>query len=142
MSVFISAFAHKNLKLQNPDDLNVLHIGYKRGVQNARNLLTNLYSAKNIIATDDNEMSFRMLAKGRLDVINCESVMGNGLIKDNPGFKDLVEISHIQELQIYSYIHHKHRSLGDKIAATLDTMKQDGTFARITAESIANFEIK
>ncbi len=63
----------------------------------------------------------------------------NRLINSNYKYKNIIEIDHIQELHIYSYIHRKHSDLEEKIAATLKIMKQDGTFSQITAESIALF---
>lgn len=140
MSVSISLFANKDLILDNPNDLSGLHIGYKRGEENTRKLLTDLYPADYIFATDSNEMSLRILAKGRLDVIVSESVAGNRIIKNNAEFKNLVEKGDLRELHIFAFIHRKHKKLGEQIALTLEAMKQDGSFAQITAASIAAIE--
>ena len=139
LSVFISVFANKDLEIENTSDLSGLIIAYKRGEANTRNLLTKRYPEKNIYPTNGNEVSFNVLMTGRVDALIAESVRGNRLISSNSNYKNIIEIDHIQELHIYSYIHRKHSDIGDKIAATLETMKQDGTFARITAESIALF---
>ena len=139
LSVFISVFANKDLKIENTGDLSGLIIAYKRGEENTRNLLTKRYPEKNIYPTNGNEVSFNVLMTGRVDALIAESVRGNRLINSNSNYKNIIEIDHIQELHIYSYIHRKHSEPGEKIAATLEIMKRDGTFARITAESIALF---
>ena len=140
LSVFLSTFSLKGLKA--PNNLTGLNIGYKLGEENTKNLLTKRYPESYLHTTASNEISFRMLINGRIDIAISESEAGKKLINNDAKYKDVIELSHIQKLDIYSYIHCKHSHLAENIAATLELMKQDGTFSQIKEKFLAEYYSK
>lgn len=134
MSVYLAVFATNNSSsIHDWSDLKGKKIGYLRGRKNVEKHLKPSTLANNTIFPQSSEEGlFRMLLKGRLDYVISESYEGNRLINANKALKGIKEIVKLEKTNIYAYANKKHRKLARKIAQTLQQMKIDGSFARIT----------
>lgn len=96
----------------------------------------NTAGAGNVIAVDDSEQLFRLLALDRIDVALYVHWMGLALIQ-RQGLKDV----HILEpplatREMFIYLHKKHVTLVPKIAAALRALKADGFYDRAYREKL------
>ena len=51
-------------------------------------------------------------------------------------FSNITKVKNVHPIRMYSYIYKKHKQLAVKIADTLDSMKDDGSYAKIVASVI------
>ncbi len=70
---------------------------------------------------------FNTLVKGETDLIIYERLMGHDLVKE-PGM-------------IFLYLHKKHSDLVPKVAEAVRDMKKEGTFKKITYQTLQNWYI-
>jgi len=131
MSIWISAFSTKKVKLNSWQDLKYLNVAYYRGRKNVEKFLSTVIPENRIFKVSDDKTAFQLLAAQRIDVVISESFEGTRLIKNNYEFSDIYEVGRLDETKIYSYINKKHQHLATKVAITLDEMKKDGTFRKI-----------
>jgi len=131
MSIWISAFSTKKIKLNSWQDLKYLNVAYYRGRKNVEKFLSTVIPENRIFKVRDDKTAFNLLAAQRIDVVISESFEGTRLIKNNYEFSDIYEVGKLDETKIFSYINKKHQHLAAKIANTLDEMKKDGTFSQI-----------
>jgi len=80
-----------------------------------------------------------MLIHNRVDIVLSGSRQGKGLIKARSYDKHVFELKQLKEDTIYAYIHKKHANLAEKIALTLDKMKNDGSFKTIHDKALSEF---
>jgi len=131
MSIWISAFSTKRVKINSWQDLKYLNVAYYRGRKNVEKFLSTVIPEKRIFKVSDDKTAFQLLAAQRIDVVISESFEGRRLMKNNYEFSDIYEVGKLDETRIFSYINKKYQHLSVKIANTLDEMKKDGTFSQI-----------
>ncbi len=139
LSVWVSAYATKDMSINSWSDLADKHVVYQRGRKNIESAFNLISPAKVSLARTD-EQAFRMLSFGRADIVISERRHGKNILNGNMIFSKVKEVSALEEVQIFSYIHKKHKKLALKLAKTLDEMKQDGTFLKIAREIDNNFK--
>lgn len=129
--IHLSVFSEDPATINDWSDLKGADVAYQRGRQNAQNYLEKAVKPKHIHPKNSDILAFRMLANGRVGFVVSESFEGQRMIFKNDEFKDIREVGRLKETRIYAYMHKKHRELAKTIAATLEAMKQDGTYSRI-----------
>jgi len=132
MVVSLAIFVSNELQINSIDQLYGLSVAYQAGRKNVSTLLRNQYPEKNILAVTTDDQAFNMLATGRVDVVISESFLGKIITSQKTKFKNVREIHTVKGISIYAYINIKHAALATRIAATLDDMKKDSSFQRIT----------
>ncbi len=83
LSVWLIAFATKDIKIETWHDLKGCDVAYYRGRKNVENFLNNSILPDQIHATTTDEEAFRMLAMGRVDVVISEGGQGHKIIATN-----------------------------------------------------------
>jgi len=134
MTVHLAVFSRRNTRIDKPSDLKGFNIAYKRGRKNVEKILDGFVFEKDMQPKNSDMTAFSMLAEGRVDYVMSPSFEGQMLIQQNDKFDAIKEVGRIEEVKIYSYMHKKHSGLAETIAASLEEMKQDGTFQRIVEE--------
>lgn len=140
LSVWLSAFATKDIKIESWKDLKKYTVIYYRGRKNVESRLNLILPREQIYAVNTDAQAFKMLNAGRADIVISESVQGNKILADNPKLSAVVEIAKIQETKIYAYIHKKHEKLSPKIAETIEQMKVDNSFSKIVDDVNKTFQ--
>ncbi len=135
LSIWVTAFAIKDIKISSWADLKNYRVAYYRGRKNVEKYLSVVMPSENIKTVNNDKQAFRLLSNDRTDVVISESIEGNNIIKRSEKFNNIREISHLDETKIYAYIHVKHKNLADKLALTLEKMKTDGTFKQLLHSS-------
>ena len=134
LSVWLAAFANKEIKIKTWNDLKGYKVIYYRGRKNVEKALGKVLPPAHIVSVTNDKEAFNMLAKGIDYIVISESREGNSAIRNNPEFKNIREIAKFEETLIYAYINRKHKKLAPKIAKTIEDMKKDGTFTKIIDE--------
>jgi len=134
MSVYLVVFSKEAGPAEQWEDLKGFDVGYQRGRQNVKTYLGNALSAEDIHPKNTDLTAFMMLGEGRLDYVVSERMDGQRLIQTHPELKNIKEVGCLKETKIYTYMHKRHAKLAETVAATLEEMKQDGTFQRIVEE--------
>jgi polar amino acid transport system substrate-binding protein len=133
MSVYMAVFSTKDIKVKDINSLQGQTILYQSGRKNLEQMLRGL-KTKNVIRTaGTDKKAFTLLARGRADIVISESFLGETIISAQPSLANIREVGRLNETPIYAYIHKKHRALGTDIASTLEAMKEDGSFKKITS---------
>jgi len=139
LSVWLSAFSTKDIKIESWEDLKGYTVIYYRGRKNVEKYLHQVLPKKQIYAVNTDEQAFRMLAADRADIVISENRQGNKIIANNPELSDVVEIAKMHETKIYTYIHKKHEKLAPQISETIEQMKIDNSYSRIVNDVNKSF---
>jgi len=131
LSIWLSAFATKDININSFDDLKGYHVAYYRGRSNVNKLLAKVLPSESIHAVTTDVQAFKMLAAGRIDIVISESREGKRVIAAKFTSTSIREIAKLNETKIYSYINKRHKSLAFKVAKTIEEMKIDGSFLKI-----------
>ena len=140
LSVWLAAFATKDIKIEKWNDLNKYRVAYYRGRKNVEQFLKENISIEQIHAVTTDEQAFEMLAIGRVDVVISEDWQGKKIINSNSKLSNCFEVGRIDETPIYAYIHKKHKNIVAKIVLTIEEMKEDGTYSKILNEISDTFK--
>jgi len=134
LSVWLAAFATKNIKVEKWTDLKEYRVAYYRGRKNVENFLKENLNIEQIHSVTTDEQAFQMLAIGRVDVVISEDWQGRKIINSDSELSNCFEVGRLDETPIYAYIHKKHKNLVSEITLTIEEMKNDGTFPKIVNE--------
>ncbi|MFP4375929.1 MAG: substrate-binding periplasmic protein [Spirochaetales bacterium] len=97
----------------------------------------NIPAARSVVTVSSTELAFRMLARGRADVVVSARLDGVVMARQL-GFEDLkVHEPPLASLSLYPYIHRRHEELVPALAQALGDMKADGTFYEIYASVLS-----
>ncbi len=140
LSVWVAAFAKENIKIKKWSDLKDYRVVYYLGRKNVETFLGEVVPKNQILAVSNDVQAFQLLAAKRADVVISESINGQSIIKSRPVFNDIKEVAKLNETSIYAYFHKKHRELSTRIAKTLDEMKKEGSFIKMTDDVIKNYQ--
>jgi len=135
LSVWLAAFSTRPLKISSWKDLQGLKVAYYRGRKNITNNLDQVLMPNNIVRVQDDQHAFMLLATNRVDVVITTSIQGRKITENTAVFAKIIEIGKLEQSKIFAYMHHKHKLLAEKIAATIEQMKADGAFKRIVSEN-------
>lgn len=114
--------------------LNPYHVAVVRGWKDTARLLT---GARSVTHARTPTQLFELLARGRVDVVVFERLMGLALARDL-GVEGLRALSPpLATLPTFMYVHERHAALAPRIADGLRAMKADGSYARLVAELLA-----
>ncbi len=132
ITVYRAAFAlDKKVKIRSINDLGKYYVIYQRGRKDLETLLPKYVPKDQLYPTTYDINAFKMLHKGRGDVVISELERGKFLLKSTPDLKGIRVAAVLNEIKIYTYLHIKHKKLADGIAATLDEMKKDGSYQKL-----------
>jgi ABC-type amino acid transport substrate-binding protein len=99
-----------------------------RGVKHTDNITAGL---SNVTDINDTEQMMRFLRSGRADVALTNTVDGL-LVLDKLGYDNIVPIEKpLAVLDLYHYIHEKHKALVPKVNAVVKEMKESGELDKI-----------
>jgi len=135
LSVWLAAFSTRPLKISSWKDLQGLKVAYYRGRKNITNNLDQVLMPNNIVRVQDDQHAFMLLATNRVDVVITTSIQGRKITENTAVFAKIIEIGKLEQSKIFAYMHHKHKLLAEKIAATIEQMKADGAFKRIVSKN-------
>lgn len=87
--------------------------------------------AQSVTQVDTPEQLFKMLENGRIDLALYTKADGVALAKQQ-GYTDIAPLSPcLKDVDMFLYLHKKHKTLVDNLAATLRTLKKEGTYNNI-----------
>jgi ABC-type amino acid transport substrate-binding protein len=85
------------------------------------------------VSTD--RAAIRMLAKKNVEFAIVEFNAGNGIIRSDLKFNNILSLARLTDLRIFAYMHKRHAKVAKKVATTLDKMKSQGDFRSIVAKA-------
>jgi len=96
----------------------------------------NIKKYQSLTKVRSTEQLFRLLDQGRADIVFLERWQGLYAAKKQGSEKIHVVEPPFARKPMYFYLHKKHADLIPKVVATLQDMKRDGTFDRLTREKL------
>jgi len=137
LTVWLGIFATKAINFDTWEDLTEHTVAYARGRKNLEKILPQYLPADKILAANNDTHAFKMLSEGLVDIVVSESRLGDNLLESYSLFSNITKTKKVYPTRIYSYMHKKHQQLAQKIAATIEQMKQDGSYVKIV-EAVNN----
>lgn len=89
----------------------------------------------------DAEQLFSLLQNQRTDLILFERWQGNHILRER-GIQAHMLRPPLVSTEMFMYLHKKHAPLVDPAARALRAMKADGSYQRIAAQALPNYEVK
>lgn len=91
---------------------------------------------KQPLPADSIKQMMSLLINGRVHSAVMFSSMALSYLNQHPELKEkvVVHTSALEEFQLHSFLHHKHRHLAPKLSAALKQAKADGTYSRIMSK--------
>jgi polar amino acid transport system substrate-binding protein len=114
--------------IRNWDDLVPFNVVYVRGWKIVEQ---NVPQAKSVLAVDGTRRAFRLLSRGRADVVINARLDGSLVARQERIGNLMIHEPPLTSLSLYPYLHVDHYAIVPDLAAALDAMKADGSFARI-----------
>jgi len=119
-------------KVQGWDSLRSYHIGFLRGFKKAEQST----SGMNVYQDDSLEKLFKLLAKGRIDLV-VESSLGAGVILKRTFLAKIKALyPPVDNFHIYHYLHKKNRHLLKPLTEVLRAMQKNGEIDTIIEQNI------
>ncbi len=140
LSVWLVAYATKEININNWQDLKHYQVAYYLGRKNVETALDKIMPRSQVKAVSNDLQAFKILATNRTEIVISESVNGRAILNSSTEFKNIKEIARLNETTIYAYIHKKHKKLGIKIAKTIREMKTDRTFYKIVEKVLQSYQ--
>jgi len=140
LSVWMAAYAIKDIKISRWKDLKNYNVVYYLGRKNVKTALSTIMPPSQVKMVGNDLQAFKILAAKRTDIVISESINGQTIINSSGEFKDIKEIARLHEATIYAYIHKKHKSLGIQVAKTIEAMKKDQSFHRIVEKVLKSHQ--
>jgi len=98
----------------------------------------NIPAARSVVTVSSTELAFRMLARGRADIVISARLDGLVMAR-SLGLAELkVHEPPLESMSLYPYLHRRHDDLALVIADALGEMKADGTFYEIYERVLAH----
>lgn len=109
--------------------------GYRNGVRSGVKFLENRLTGEKIVLPDSKRL-FMMLKDKRLDTVSEHSDIADFMIQkyNLTGIKKLNPS--LAEFPGYCYLHKQHKEIVPELAASIVSMKTDGSFERIKTETL------
>lgn len=133
LTIWQAVFATQEIKFETWNDLKGYRVAYTRGRINMQKILHQFLQKKQIVVANSDTHAFKMLSDGLIDVVVSESRLGDSLLAGRSHFSNIIKITKVHPVRIYSYIHKKHHQLAAEIATSIEKMKQDGSYAKIVS---------
>lgn len=136
MTMHFVAFAKKNFQIDGWESVRNLYKGIVRGWKILERNTTGF--PHRTLVPSETEL-FTMLHKDRLDVALYSKLTGYAALEE----MHYDEIFHLEpplvSRKMYLYVHKRHADLVPEIAEALRSMKADGTYEKIVADSVAPY---
>lgn len=121
----------RDLQTTDWDELRRRRVGFVQGWQVIEQQLADIEGA---VRAWNGEQLFRMLNRGRVDVVIFNRLGGLSLIREQ-GLRDIRIVEPpLQTSPSFIFLHERHAELAVRAADTLRQMKQDGTYSRLISE--------
>ncbi len=132
MTMEFVAFAKKEFPINGWDSIYDLYIGIVRGWKILEKNTAG-FPQRTLVPTETE--LFTMLHKNRLDVALYSKLTGYAALKEM-NYEGIFHLKPpLASRKMYLYVHKRHADLVPKIAAALQGMKKDGSYARIVSEA-------
>jgi len=120
------------ITIETASDLKKYSLAKVRGVIHTNNITHGLYNVADLNST---EQIMRFVNLGRADVALTNTIDGLMVIKES-GFDDIVPIAApLAKLNLYHYVHEKHKYLIPKVDAQIKAMKKSGELDKIIKDA-------
>lgn len=130
---FVAFTRHLTLRTTDWATLTPYHVGIVRGW---KILEEHLAGVQGLTTAKNQEQLFMLLKNGRVDAVVYARKEGYGLLRQL-GITDAVALSPPLAVRpMHLYLHKKHAGLVAPLAAVLQSMKNDGTYAVITRQTL------
>lgn len=136
MTMEFVAFSKHKFPIDGWDSIRDLYIGIVRGWKILEENTAGF--PRRTLVPSETEL-FTMLNKDRLDIALYSKLTGYAALKEM-GYEDITHLDPpLVSRKMYLYVHKRHAGLVPQIAAALQSMKNDGSYARIVGESISPY---
>ncbi|MFC7049402.1 substrate-binding periplasmic protein [Emcibacter nanhaiensis] len=114
----------KSVKVENPDDLKKLRIGFVRGIQT----LQSHTEGMNVTPANDPKQLVTLLTHHRVDVILMALSNARIVMSGNPEYQNIMSVNNqYLEYQMYHYVHKRHSDLIPLLNQTILELQGNGT---------------
>jgi len=120
------------------DTLKALHVGYITGWKVFESALP---AGTAVTKAKDAEQLFTLLNNNHADVILFERWQGNQILRER-GIKAQMLRPPLVSTEMFMYLHQKHAHLAEPAARALRAMKADGSYQRIAAQTLPDYDKK
>lgn len=132
------AFVKDNLKVDGWKSLAPYRVAFRAGTKVVENNIRGIVEKQ--VPLDTIDEAFAMLAKGAVDVVISDNIVGTSLL-ESPKYRDsgirLVERP-LDHALLFTYLHNKHAGAVTPFAEAISQAKRDGTYERIVGEPPVN----
>jgi len=131
ISIYWTAFVgdkFKDVKVTDWKDLANYRIAAIRGNKTMEARMNEFVPIKNRTLVNNYDLAFKMLLRGRVDVVVGKPAVGVSYLKNH---KNLHMTGEFEDQDIYMYLHNKHKQLIPKIEYELREMKKSGALLNI-----------
>ena len=132
---FVAYSLDKEIQVADWDSFAPYSVGYIRGW---RIYEKNLTKTKSLTVVNNAEQLFKLLMNGRADLIMFEFYRGTWWNKHLNANAHIIG-SPVAEMEMFIYMHNKHKELVPKITRVLEEMKKDGTYQKIKHETLPEY---
>lgn len=102
-------------------------VEYQRGIKKAQEILTKLVPPENLSEIDHIKQGIQKLERGRTDLfVTFAHWMQQELHAEEFRESPIYQVSIVEEVPLYTYLHKKHHDLVPKLAEALGQMKAEG----------------
>ena len=106
-------------------------VGLLKGIKSVEQKLPQYVEKKNIITLTDFEQCLKMLQARRIDLFIGATLVEESALMKSGKYNDIKRVGIVEEKALYPWFHKRHKDLVPKLADTLKTMKNEGTFSRL-----------
>lgn len=125
----------RRLPITRVADLQGHSVGIIRGAAHARQLTADVTQ---VIEVDDAHQLFTMLDAGRFELAVDSAINGQHLLGLHP-FPQLQQLVVLAEQPLFVYLRPERRAQGERLAATIRSLKASGELARLTQQAEQRF---
>lgn len=125
----------QDISISGWQDLKFYNVAIIRGDKMSEAKLT---TTRSLMMVENTELLFTLLKNNRVDLVLCEYFIGKHMAKQLRIDDVRVLDPPLAEEDFYIYLHKKHEPLITALSEAIDKMHQDGTYARIYLQGIAD----
>ncbi len=128
------AFVRKDrgIKISSKSDLKKYRLAKIRGVKHTNNITSGMPS---VFDLDSRDGMMKVLQNGRVDIVLTNTIDGSQLIKEKK-LTDVVPTGKaLAVLELYHYIHSKHKDLVPRVDAVIKRMKASGELEQLVKKA-------
>ena len=131
---FVAFTRRTDIKIEKFSDLEPYDVAFMNGWKIFEN---DVSKARSITKANKPEQLFRLLGRGRTDVILYERWSGRKLARDL-GMEEVREVSPpLAVKEMFIYLHKRHKGIVGELGRALKKMKSDGTYEKIFQVTLA-----